>query len=104
MGEPRPIQRTAGIIRLNGDGSNIAEYLHHILQLYPDTFDDIIETLQFVLPYMRDLKPVLTDILGHQMHLEMTEKDFKVMAGYYQQVLYVRLHCSRFSVTPSHRR
>lgn len=79
MGEPRPIQRTAGFIRLNGDGSNIAEYLHHLLQLYPDTFDDILETIQFVLPYMRDLKPVLTDILGHQMHLEMTEKDFKVM-------------------------
>ncbi len=79
MGEPRPIQRTAGIIRLNSDGSNIAEYLHHILQLYPDTFHDILETLQFVLPYMRDLKPVLTDILGHQMHLEMTEEDFKVM-------------------------
>ena len=79
MSEPRPIQRTAGIIRLNSDGSNIAEYLHHILQLYPDTFHDILETIQFVLPYMRDLKPVLTDILGHQMHLEMTEADFKVM-------------------------
>jgi len=79
MGEPRPIQRTAGIIRLNSDGLNIAEYLHHILQLYPDTFQDILETVQFVLPYMRDLKPVLTDILGHQMHLEMTEEDFKVM-------------------------
>lgn len=78
MGEPRPIQRTAGIIRLNSDGSNIAEYLHHILQLYPDTFHDILETVKFVLPYMRDLKPVLTDILGHQMHLEMSEEDFKV--------------------------
>ncbi len=79
MGEPRPIQRTAGIIRLNGDGSNIAEFLHQILQLYPDTFHEILDTVQFVLPYMRDLKPVLTDILGHQMHLEMTEADFKVM-------------------------
>ena len=79
MVEPRPIQRTAVIIGLNSDGSNIAEYLHHILQLYPDTFNDILETIQFVLPYMRDLKPVLTDILGHQIHLEMTEADFKVM-------------------------
>lgn len=79
MGEPRPIQRTAGIIRLKSDGSNIAEYLHQILQLYPDVFQDILETLQFVLPYMRDLKPVLTDILGHQMHLEMTEAEYKVM-------------------------
>lgn len=79
MGEPLPIQRTAGIIRLNSDGSNIAEYLHQILQLYPDVFQDILETLQFVLPYMRDLKPVLTDIFGHQMHLVMTESEYKVM-------------------------
>ncbi len=79
MGEPRPIQRTGGAIRLRSDGSNIAEYLRHILQLYPDTFEGILEALQYVLPYMRDLKPVLTDILGHQMHLEMSEADFKVM-------------------------
>ncbi len=79
MGEPRPIQRTAGAIRLRSDGSNIAEYLRHILQLYPDTFEGILEALQYVLPYMRDLKPVLTDILGQQMHLEMSEADSKVM-------------------------
>lgn len=79
MGEPRPIQRTGSIVRLNSDGSNIAEYLQQLLYVYPDTFHNIVESLQFVLPYMRDLKPVLTDILGHQMHLEMTEDDFKVM-------------------------
>ena len=78
MGEPRLIQRTGGMIRLNSDGSNIAEYLHRILQLYPDTFEGILEALQYVLPYMNDLKPMLTDVLGHQMHLEMTEADFKV--------------------------
>lgn len=78
MGEPQPIQRTGQMVRLNGDGSNIAEFLHQMLQVYPDTFHNIIETLQFVLPYMRDLKPVLTDFLGYQMHLEMTEEDFKV--------------------------
>ncbi|MCY4073744.1 MAG: ATP-binding protein [Chloroflexi bacterium] len=79
MGEPQPIQRTAGPIRLQSDGLNIAEYLHHILQWYPDSFEGILETLQYVLPYMRDLRPVLTGILGRQMHLEMTEADFKVM-------------------------
>ena len=78
MGEPRPIQRTAGPIRLRSDGTNIAEYLHHILQFYPETFQGILEALQYVLPYMRALKPVLTDFLGHRMHLEMTEEDFKV--------------------------
>ncbi len=79
MGEPQPIQRTGGPIRLRSDGSNIAEYLQHIHQRYPDAFEGILEALAYVLPYMRDLKPVLTDLLGHQMHLEMTEDDFKVM-------------------------
>ena len=35
MGEPRPIKRTWGQIRLRSDGYNIAEYLHDILQRYP---------------------------------------------------------------------
>ncbi len=78
MGNPRPIRRTAGTIRLNSDGANIAEYLNQIIRWYPEAFEGILEALQYVLPYMRDLKPVLTDILGHQMHLEMSEQDFEV--------------------------
>lgn len=79
MGEPRTTPSTAGKIRLRSDGANIAEYLRHILEWYPDTFDGILEATQYVLPYMRDLKPVLTDALGRQTHLEMTESDHKVM-------------------------
>lgn len=78
MGEPRPIQRTGGAIRLHADGSNIAEYLSDIREHDSDAFDGVTETLQFVLPYMRDIKPVLTDILGHQMHLKMKEADYPV--------------------------
>ena len=79
MGEPRLIQRTAGPIRLRSDGYNIAEYMHGILEQYPEVFQGVLESLQYVLPYMRDLKPVLTDALGRQAHLEMTEADFRVM-------------------------
>ena len=79
MGEPRLAQRTAGPIRLLSDGSNIAEYLHHILEWYPEVFEGILEALRYVVPYMRDLKPVLTDVLGRQTHLEMTDEDFKVI-------------------------
>ncbi len=79
MGEPRPIKSTWGQVRLRSDGYNIAEYLHDILQRYPEIFHGVLEVLQYVLPYMRDLKPVLTDALGRQAHLEMTEGDFKVM-------------------------
>ena len=79
MGEPRLVQRTGGPIRLQVDGANIAEYLHHILQWYPDTFQGIVETVQYVLPYMKDIDPLLTDVFGRQTHLVMTEEDFKVM-------------------------
>ena len=78
MGEPRPIQRTAGSIRLRSDGANIAEYLNDIRERDPAAFDGIIDTMQFVMPYMRDIKPVLTDFLGRQMHLTMHETDFTV--------------------------
>ena len=79
MGEPQPIQRTGGMIRLRSDGSNIAEFLKDIVERDRDAFDGILEALQFVLPYMRELQPKLTAVLGHQAHLEMTEEDFKVM-------------------------
>lgn len=79
MGEPRPIKRTWGQVRLRSDGYNIAEYLHDMLQRYPEIFHGVLEALQYVLPYMRDLKPVLTDALGRQAHLEMTEGDSRVM-------------------------
>ncbi len=76
---PHSQGRSRRNLRLKQDGSNIAEYLNEILQRYPDTFDEVLETLRYVLPYMHDLKPVLTDVLGRQTHLEMTEADFKVM-------------------------
>ncbi len=78
MGEPRPIQRTGGSIRLRSDGANIAEYLNEIRERDPDAFDGIIDSMQFVMPYMHDIKPVLTDFLGRQMHLTMKEDDFTV--------------------------
>ena len=78
MGGARLVQRTAGPIQLQSDGSNIAEYLHHIFDWYPEIKQGILESLRFVLPYMRDLEPVITDTLGRQIHLVMTEKDYKV--------------------------
>ncbi len=76
---PLSQRRSRRSFRLKSDGSNIAEYLDDILQHYPGVFDGILEAVQYVLPYMRDLKPALTGVLGRRMHLEMTEEDFKVM-------------------------
>ena len=54
MGEPRPIQRTGGMIRLHGDGSNIAQYLSDIRDNDIDAFEGILESMQYVMPYLRD--------------------------------------------------
>ncbi len=78
MGEPRPIQRTEGNISLDQVGSNIVEYLLDIMRSAPDVFGGIIETLQYVLPYAQELRPVLTSELEQAVHLELIEGDYRV--------------------------
>ena len=78
MGDPQPQRRTGGVMRLKGDGSNVAEYLLDIKRRDKDAFEGIIETLLYVLPYARDLQPILTSELERAVHLDMTEEDFKV--------------------------
>jgi predicted ATPase len=41
-------------------------------------FDGIVETLQHVLPYAKDLQPALTSELERTVYLQLTEADFKV--------------------------
>jgi len=78
MGQLHPQQRTGGKIRLNKDGSNIAEYLLSIRRLDQAAFDGIIETLQYVLPYARDLQPTLTSELERNIYLQLKEGEFEV--------------------------
>jgi predicted ATPase len=78
MGAPIPQSRTGGTIRLAKDGSNIAQYLLDIRTKDSNAFDGIVETLQYVLPYTRDLQPSLTSELERTVYLQLTEADFKV--------------------------
>jgi len=78
MGSPKVQKRTGGPIRLENDGSNIAEYLLDIRTQDQAVFEGIIETLQYVLPYARDLQPTLTSELERTVYLQLTESDFKV--------------------------
>ncbi|MBK5273701.1 MAG: AAA family ATPase [Desulfuromonadales bacterium] len=78
MGRPAPQQRTEGRIRLNSDGSNIADYLLDIRRIDKNAFDGIVETMAYVLPYARDLQPSVTSELERKAYLQMTEADFKV--------------------------
>ncbi len=78
MGEPKPQKRTGGPIRLNKDGSNIAEYLLSIRNLDQSAYEGILETLQYVLPYASDIQAAITSELERNVYLQLTEADFKV--------------------------
>ena len=78
MGSPKPQRRTGGAIQLASDGSNIAEYLWDIRDQDQSAFEGIVETLQYVLPYARDLQSAVTSELERTVYLQLTEGDFKL--------------------------
>lgn len=78
MGKPRPIRRTGGVNQLDPSGANIAEYLLNIYRRAPEIVEGIIETLQYILPYARDMQPTLTSELERSAYLQLTESTFKV--------------------------
>ena len=78
MGNPYPQKKTGGSIKLNDDGSNIAEYILEIRDKSPEVFRGIIETIQYVLPYAVDIQPIITRELENIVFLQLTEQDFKL--------------------------
>lgn len=78
MGQPSPRRRAGGHIHLTRDGANIAEYLLDIRRLDVAAFEGLLETLQYVLSYARDLQPTVTSELERNVYLQLTEADFKV--------------------------
>jgi predicted ATPase len=78
MGAPVPQHRTGGQVRMNKDGANLADYLLSIRKLDQAAFDGIVEALQHVLPYAKDLQPALASELERTVYLQLAEADFKV--------------------------
>lgn len=78
MGNPKPQRRTGNTVRLAYDGSNIAEFLLDIRQQSLEAFEGIIETLQYVLPYARDIQPTLTSEIERSVYLQLAEENFKI--------------------------
>lgn len=78
MGRPHLQRRTDKKIKLNRDGSNISEYLLDIREKDLNVFNGIVETLQFILPYARDLQPNITSQLERKVYLQLTEGDFRI--------------------------
>lgn len=78
MGMPLSKKRTSGETILNKDGSNIAEYILSVRSKSPEIFEGIIETIQYVLPYAKDIQPQITSELERLVYLQLNEQDFKI--------------------------
>ena len=80
MVAPHAKTMTKDRIVLNSDGSNIGEYLLEI-RTSPngtDILHGIIDSLQYVLPYAKDIQPSLTNELERTVYMQLSEQDFKV--------------------------
>ena len=78
MGHETPLRRVGGYLPLATNGSNIAEYLLDIRDRDPSIVDGIVETMQNVLPYLVDVKPVVTSEIGRSVYLELAEQKFNL--------------------------
>jgi predicted ATPase len=75
MGRPSVKQMSANRdVMLNRDGSNLAQYLLRIREKDAGAFEGIIEAMQFVLDYARNIEPVETREIQPTMYLKMLEQ------------------------------
>ena len=74
LANPDPLTRSSGIVKLKSDGSNIAEFLLDIRKRDEDAFEGILETLQNILPHVKDLQSSLTAELDRSVHFQLTER------------------------------
>lgn len=83
MGEPRAQSRIGGRTTLAVDGSNLAEYLLDLGERSPAAFEEVVQTMAYVLPYAAEVQPTLADDLERRVYLELVEstaakKNFRV--------------------------
>ncbi len=78
MAQPVPQQRAGGKVRLARNGANVAEYLNEIRKLSLETFEELLESFRYVLPFARDLHPVLASELQREFYLKLKEENFEV--------------------------
>ncbi len=78
MGHPVPQKRTGGVVHLAKDGSNVAEYILSIYKQDSQAFAGILETLQYIMPYIDNLQAIVTSELELAVHLQLTEQNFQV--------------------------
>jgi predicted ATPase len=80
MGNPIPPRLSADRVKLAPNASNLGHYLLDLYKLDIDAFNGLVETLQYVLPYAKDLQVQATSPaeLERRIYLKMTEGNFQV--------------------------
>ncbi len=80
MGNPIPPRLSADRVKLEPNASNLGHYLLDLYKLDIDAFNGLVETLQYVLPYAKDLQVQATSPaeLERRIYLKMTEGSFQV--------------------------
>jgi predicted ATPase len=78
MGMLTQPQMTGGPPMLSRDGSNLGQYLWSLREASVDAFNDLLEALQYILPFVSDLQTTVTQAIERLGFLQMTEADFKV--------------------------
>lgn len=78
MMSPVPQKRSGRTVDLASDGSNIAEYLWSIREKDLRAFEGLLEALQAVVPYAKDLQPKFTSAIERAVYLDLAERDFEV--------------------------
>ena len=78
MGEPVPTRRGSEPLLLHTSGSNLADYIQHMVSDHGDegvrALQGIREALEFVLPYAASMDPQLSAEIQRQSWLVMTER------------------------------
>jgi predicted ATPase len=80
MGNPIPPRLSADRVKLAPNASNLGHYLLDLYKLDIDAFNGLVETIQYVLPYAKDLQVQATSPaeLERRIYLKMTEGNFQV--------------------------
>ena len=78
MGEPAPTRRISSSFLLDPSGSNLADYLWHLVNDHGErgtnAWNGIVEALRFVLPYAADAQPTMTTELERRSSLVLQER------------------------------
>ena len=73
MGKPVPKASTKDAPRLASDGRNLAEYLLWLRSQGQEHLDRLIDLMKFVLPYVSDVQPSVTQGFNREVELAMLE-------------------------------